>query len=63
MVQRKPKLRDTMDLYEISELLLAERIARASLQKYMDIGRHYKDIYESVKDDLMDFGSHLKLAV
>jgi len=61
MVQSKPKLRDTMDLYEISELLLAERIAKNSIKRYMDLGRHYKDIYTSVKDDLLSFGSGLKI--
>jgi len=61
MVQRKPKLRDTMNLYEISELLLAERLAKNSLKRYMDIGRDYKDIYNSVKDDLLKFGSGLRI--
>jgi len=61
MVQRKPKLRDTMNLYEISELLLAERIARNSIKKYMELGRGYKDIYTSVKNDLLSFGSNLRL--
>lgn len=59
MVQSKPKLRETMDLYEISELLLAERIARNSIKKYMELGRHYKDVYESVKDDLVSFGNSI----
>ena len=51
-----------MNLYEIAELLLAERIAKNSLKKYMELGRNYKDIYESVKDDLMMFcnGLHLE---
>ena len=61
MVQSRPKLRDTMDLYEISELLLAERIAKNAIKRYMDLGRHYKDIYTSVKDDLIAFGSGLKI--
>jgi len=61
MVQSKPKLRDTMDFYEISELLLAERLAKNAIKKYMELGRHYKDIYTSVKDDLMAFGSGLQL--
>lgn len=61
MVQSKPKLRDTMNLYEISELLLAERLAKNALKKYMTLGRNYKDIYESVKDDLLSFGTGLKL--
>jgi len=59
MVQKKPKLRDTMDLYEISELLLAERIAKNSIKRYMGLGRNYKDIYTSVKDDLLSFGNDL----
>lgn len=62
MVQSKPKLRDTMSLYEVSELILAERMAKNSLKKYMDLGRGYKDIYESVKDDLLNFGSVLKIS-
>jgi len=61
MIQRKPKLRDTMSLYEISELLLAERVAQSSLKKYMDLKRGYKDIYESVKDDLVSFANGLKI--
>jgi len=61
MAQSKPKLRDTMNLYEISELLLAERLAKKSLKKYMTIGRHYKDIYNSVKEDILSFGSVLRL--
>lgn len=61
MVQRKPKLRDTMSLYEISELLLAERLAKNSLKKYMKLGRDYKDIYDSVKDDLLNFGTVLRI--
>lgn len=62
MVQKKPKLRDVMNLYEISELLLAERLAQNSLKKYMQLDRHYKDIYNSVKNDLVQFGSGLRLS-
>ena len=50
-----------MNLYEISELLLAERLARNSLKKYMAMERQYKDIYNSVKDDLLIFGTGLRL--
>jgi len=59
--QKKPKLRDTMNFYEISELLLAERRARHLLKKYMALGRNYKDIYESVKDDLIAYGQNLQI--
>lgn len=61
MVQSKPKLRETMSLYELSEVVLAERLAKKALKKYMDMGRNYKDIYESVKNDLLAFGSSLFL--
>lgn len=63
MVQKKPKLRDIMSLYEISELLLAERVAKNSLSKYMSLNRHYKDIYESVKDDLITFAHGLQIGI
>ena len=59
--QRKPKIRETMNLYELAELLLAENKARILLKKYMGMGRHYKDIYNSVKKDLIDYGGRLKL--
>jgi len=59
--QKKPKLRDSMDIYEISELLLAERIAKESMKRYMDLGRNYKDIYESVKLDLISFADNIKV--
>jgi len=62
MFQKKPKLRDTMNLYELSELLLAERVAKNSLRKYMELHRHYKDVYESVKEDLLIFASGLRLS-
>ncbi len=61
MTQRKPKLRDTMNFYELAELLLAERLVRGALKKYMALGRNYKDIYDSVKDDLIQFGTGLSL--
>jgi len=61
MVQSRPKLRDVMNFYEISELLLAERLAKNALKKYMALNRNYKDIYDSVKDDLIQFGAALKI--
>ena len=62
MKQSRPMLRETMDMYELSELLLAERLAKNALKKYMELGRNYKDIYDSVKNDLLSFGTGLKLA-
>jgi hypothetical protein len=62
MIQKKPALRDTLNIYELAELLLAERVAKNSLKKYMELGRHYKDIYKSVAEDLEQFGKTLRLA-
>jgi len=61
MSQRNPKLRDEMGIYELSELMLAERLAANQLKKYMDLGRDYKDIYTSVRDDLISFADSMKL--
>jgi len=63
LVQKKPKLRDTMDMYEISELLLMERYAKNKIEYYMELGRNYKDIYECVKEDLLSYGNSIKLLV
>ena len=62
MIQRKPKLRDTLNAYELAEIILAERLAQKSLKKYMELGRFYKDIYESVKDDLDRFANTIRLS-
>jgi len=61
MIHKKPALRDTLDIYQLSELLLAERVAKNSLVKYMELGRDYKDIYKSVAEDLIVFGNSLKI--
>ena len=61
MAQKNPKLRDSMNIVETSQLLLAERHATRRLRKYMELGRHYKDIYSSVKKDLIGFGEVLRL--
>lgn len=61
LVQKKPKLRDTMNIMELAELQLMEHRAGILLEKYMNLDRNYKDIYESVKNDLISFGSGLRL--
>jgi len=63
MEQKYPKLRDTMNFYELSELVLAERLATQSLKKYMELGRDYHDIYESVKADLFNFADSMRISV
>jgi len=62
MSQKKPKLRDAMNIFEISQLILAERHAQLSIKKYMDLGRNYKDIYQSAKEDLIKFSNSLRIA-
>ena len=61
MAQKHPKIRDQMSIYEVSELMLAERLAKNALLKYMEIGREYHDIYDSVKNDLLVFADSMKL--
>ena len=61
MSSKYPKLRDELNIYELSELMLAERLAARKLREYMKLGRNYKDIYQSVKDDLMTFANALRL--
>ena len=61
LVQKKPKLRDTLNCYELAELLLAERLVLTRIKDYMTKGRHYKDIYESVTEDLMAYGAMIHL--
>lgn len=61
IVAKKPNLRDTLDLYQLAQLTLIEKVAQESLKKYMGLERHYKDIYTSVRDDLISFGAGLKI--
>jgi len=63
MVQRKPKVRDSLKGYEVAELMLVERMAVNALKKYMGLGRNYKDIYESVKEDLITYGGTIKIGI
>lgn len=61
MSQKNPKLRDQMNIYQVSELMLAERLAKIKLLEYMDLGRNYKDIYESIKHDLIHFSNAIRI--
>lgn len=58
---KHPKLRDEMNLYQLSELMLAERLAANKLREYMALNRDYHDIYSSVKQDLIDFANSIRL--
>jgi phage regulator Rha-like protein len=58
---KHPKLRDEMNLYQLSELMLAERLAASKLREYMELDREYHDIFSSVKQDLIDFANSIRL--
>lgn len=58
---KKPKLRDTLDMLELNQLLLAENIAMKSLEENMKTGEHYKAIFVNVKNDIEKFASTLFL--
>jgi len=60
MAQKHPKLRAQMNIYEISQLMLAEKFASNKIREYMALERNYKDIYNSVKDDLINFSNAVR---
>lgn len=54
---QRPKLRETLDMMQTSQLIMAEMVAQKSLQKYMQEGEHYKTIFTLVKQDLEQFAN------
>ena len=61
MQQAKPKLRDTLDLMQLHQLILAEDLTRRCIKKYMSENLHYKEIYILVKQDIENFAKTLML--
>jgi len=61
IAHNRPKLRDTMDMMELSTLTMAEIVAQRSLQKHMDDMIPYKKIYDFVKDDIERFAITLMI--
>ena len=59
--QAKPNLRDTLDLMQLHQLILAEDLTRRSIKKYMEEKLHYKEIYILVKQDIEKFANSLFL--
>jgi Rha family phage regulatory protein len=55
---KQPKLRETLDMMQTSQLILAEMTAKKSLIKYMKQGEHYKAIFPLVKRDLEAFANY-----
>ena len=59
--QAKPNLRDTLDLMQLHQLILAEDLTKRSIEKYMKENLHYKEIYILVKQDIENFAKTLLL--
>lgn len=60
---KRPKLKDTLDMMELSQLMVAENVAKQSIRKHMGNGEHYKSVFLLVKQDLITFGNSLMLGV
>ncbi len=58
---KRPKIRETLDIMETHQLILAEMTAKKSLLKYMKDGEHYKSIFTLVKKDLEQFANSFLL--
>jgi len=58
---KRPKLKDTLDMMELSQLMVAENVAKQSIRKHMNNGEHYKSVFLLVKQDLIAFGDSLML--
>ena len=59
--QSKPKLRDTLDLMELHQLILAEDLCKRKIKEYVLEKLHYKEIYFLVKQDIEKFADSLYL--
>lgn len=59
--QAKPNLRDTLDLMQLHQLILAEDLTKRCIKKYMKENLHYKEIYILVKQDIENFAKNLLL--
>lgn len=58
---KKPKTRETLDMLELHQLLLAEDLVRRTLLEEMKEGEHYKVIFEKCKNNLESFANSLLL--
>ena len=54
---KKPKTRETLDLLELHQLLLAEDIVTKTIKKEMENKEHYKVIFEKCKIALENFAN------
>ena len=56
---KKPKLKDTLDTLELSQLMVAENVAKKSISNHMASGEHYKTVFVLVKQDLIKLADTL----
>lgn len=60
--QKLPKdFRDTLDCMDLCFLATAEQVAKNSLQQGMDLGLHYKEIYQLAKERVFVYAETIKL--
>lgn len=59
--QSKPKVRDTLNLLELHQLILAEDLCKRKIEQYIKEEMHYKEIYMLVKQDIESFANSLYL--
>jgi len=58
---KRPKLKDTLDCMELSQLMVAENVAKKSIRKHMENGENYKTVFLLVKQDLIALGETLMI--
>lgn len=58
---KRPKLRETLDIMQTHQLILAEQVAKKSIKKYMNEKEFYKTIFSLVKIDLENFANSFLL--
>lgn len=59
--EAKPEIRNTLDTLQLYQLILAEDLAKRMIKAYMDEGKHYKEIYLLVKQDIEKFAESNKI--
>lgn len=59
---KKPKTRETLDLLQLHQLLLAEDIVTKTIKREMENKEHYKVIFEKCKISLENFANSLMIS-
>jgi len=61
--EKTPSLRNTLDMMQLYQLILAEDLVKRQFKKYMTEKLHYKEIYLLAKQDLLRFTDSLFIGV